>query len=334
MLRFGVTVLPDPPASRVVELLSLAERHGFDYGWTYDSHVLWQDPYPLLTMAALETSTLKLGLNVTNPGTREPTVTASAFATLQAISGGRMVLGIGRGDSARRTIGQKPVPVAEFERATAMIKELVNGGRVRWNDVEVQLEWAKGQPTVPVYVAGYGPRVLGVAGRHADGIIIQLADPEIIEWIVGQVRAAAEEAGRDPSEIEVMACAPAHVSDDLADAREQVRWFPAMVSNHVMDLLAKYDKSELPPSLTSYVENWQREQYDYSEHSRVGAKHGSFVSDETCDRFCILGTPGQHVEKLRRLEAAGVDQWNIYLMTSGQEQTLETYGREIIPALR
>ena len=243
MLSFGVTVLPDPPASRVVELLSLAEQNGFEYGWTYDSHILWHDPYPLLTMAALETSTLKLGLNVTNPGTREPTVTASAFATLQAISGGRMVIGIGRGDSARRTIGQKPVKVDEFERATAMIKELANGSPVRWNDYDIHLEWAQGQPKIPVYIAGYGPRVLAVAGRIADGVIIQLADPEIIEWIVGQVRTAAEEAGRDPAEIKVIACAPAHVSDDMADACEQVRWFPAMVSNHVFDLLAKHDKA-------------------------------------------------------------------------------------------
>ena len=89
VLSFGVTVLPDPPASRLVELLQLAERHGFQYGWTYDSHVLWQEPYPLLTMAGLATSSLHLGLNVTNPGTREPTVTASAFATLQDITGGR-----------------------------------------------------------------------------------------------------------------------------------------------------------------------------------------------------------------------------------------------------
>ena len=148
------------------------------------------------------------------------------------------------------------------------------------------------------------------------------------------MRAAAEEAGRDPAEIKVMACAPAHVSDDMADACEQVRWFPAMVSNHVFDLLAKHDKATLPAALTDYVERMQREQYDYSEHSRVGAEHGQQVSDETCERFCVLGTPEQHVEKLRRLEAAGVDQWNIYLMTSGQEETLEAYGREIIPELR
>ncbi len=334
MLTFGVTVLPDPPASRFVELLRLAEEQGFQYGWTYDSHILWQEPYPLLTMAVLRTRSLKLGLNVTNPGTREPTVTASAFATLQDISGGRMVLGIGRGDSARRVIGLKPVSVGELERAVVMVKELMNGGRVRWNDTDIELAWAKGLPRIPVYVAGYGPKVLAVAGRHADGVIIQLADPEIIEWIVAQVRQAAGEAGRDPDEIEVMACAPAHVSSDLADARERVRWFPAMVSNHVFDLLARYDKSQLPSALTEYVERWRREQYDYAEHSRVGARHGQFVSDETCDRFCVLGTPEQHVEKLRRLEAVGVDQWNIYLMTGREEETLEAYGREIIPTLR
>ena len=331
MLSFGVTVLPDPPPGRFVELLQLAEKNGFEYGWTYDSHVLWQEPYPLLTMAALATSTIKLGLNVTNPGTREPTVTASAFATLQDISGGRMVIGIGRGDSARRTIGLQPVKVGEFERAVAAIRDLVHGRVVHWNDVDIELAWASELAPVPLYVAGYGPKVLAIAGRHADGVIIQLADPDIVEWIVGRVRAAAVEAGRDPSELKVICCAPAHISDDLADACEQVRWFPAMVSNHVFDLLSRYDKSALPAHLTDYVERMQREQYDYSEHSRVGAHHGEQVSDETCERFCVLGTVDQHVEKLERLRAAGADQWNIYLMTQGQEATLETYGSEIIP---
>jgi probable F420-dependent oxidoreductase len=335
MLSFGVTVLPDPPASRLVELLQLAERNGFDYGWTYDSHVLWQEPYPLLTLAAQATSKLHLGLNVTNPGTREPTVTASAFATLQDISGGRMIMGIGRGDSARRTIGLQPVKVADFERQVTVIRDLMHGRKVGWNDTEIELTWVHGLdgplPPVPVYVAGYGPKVLAIAGRVADGVVIQLADPEIVEWIVGQVRRAAEEADRDPAELKVMCCAPAHVSDDIAAACEQVRWFPALVSNHVFDLLSKYDKSALPASLTDYVERMKRENYDYSEHSRVGAEHGQQVSDETCERFCILGTPERHVEKLLRLQAAGVDQWNIYLMTEGQEETLAAYGAEIIP---
>jgi probable F420-dependent oxidoreductase len=286
-------------------------------------------------MAAQATSTLHLGLNVTNPGTREPTVTASAFATLQDISGGRMIMGIGRGDSARRTIGLQPVKVGEFERSVTAIRALMRGEQVEWNDTEIELTWLQGlagePPPVPVYVAGYGPKVLAIAGRCADGVIIQLADPEIVEWIVGQVRRAAEEAGRDPAELKVMACAPAHVSEDVAASCEQVRWFPAMVSNHVFDLLSKYDKSQLPASLTDYVERMTREKYDYAEHSRVGASHGEQVTDETCERFCVLGTAEQHVDKLRRLQAAGVDQWNIYLMTEGQEETLAAYGSEVIP---
>ena len=132
--------------------------------------------------------------------------------------------------------------------------------------------------------------------------------------------------------MKVVACAPAHVSDDLDEAREQVRWFPAMVSNHVMDLLGRYDPSELPESLTSYVAQWQRERYDYAEHSRVGAKHGEFVSDETCDRFCVLGTPEQATAKLKELASVGVDQFNIYLMTEGQEEVLGAYGKDVIPA--
>ncbi len=330
MLSFGVTVLPDPPYSRFLELLQLAEEQGFDYGWTYDSHILWQEAYPLLTLAAVNTRKLKLGHCVTNPGIREPTVTASAYATLQDISDGRMVMGIGRGDSSRRVVGLQPVKVAEFEQALVMIKDLMNGRPVEWNGKELELKWAKGRPEIPMYVAGYGPRALGVAGRVGDGVVIQLADPDIIQWIMATARKAAEEAGRDPDALRPIVCAPAYVGEDLASGRDQVRWFPAMVSNHVMDLIERYgEDSEIPKALTDYVK--VRKFYDYKEHSRVGAKHGDFVSDEICDRFCVLGTPDDHVAKLKQLEEIGVAHWNIYLMTHDQERTLETYGKEIIP---
>ena len=331
-LSFGVTVLPDPPNQRFVELLVLAESHGFEYGWTYDSHVLWQESFPLLTLAADATSTMKLGHCVTNPGTREPTVLASGYATLHDISDGRMVMGIGRGDSARRYIGQQPVKVAEFERRLAMIKDFMNGRTVDWNEKELQLKWVRPElPEIPLWVAGYGPKALAVAGRVGDGVIIQLADPDIITWIMDTARASAEEAGRDPSELQCIVCAPSHISDDIADAREQVRWFPAMVSNHVKDLIERYgvDGSVVPKALTDYVQ--ARKFYDYDEHSRVGAKHGEFVTDEICDRFCVLGTAEQATTKLKELEAIGVDQFNIYLMTQGQEDVLAAYGKDVIP---
>src|SRR5919107_3742242 len=330
-LSFGVTVLPDPPYQRMIELFQLAELLGFDYAWTYDSHVLWQESTPILALAAQATERIKLGHMVTNPGTREPTVLASAYATLHDISDGRMVMAIGRGDSARRYIGQQPVPVRRFEKALKMIKPFMNGETVHWNDKDMQLAWVREElPPIEMYVAGYGPKALAVAGRIGDGVVIQLADPDIIQWIMGTARAAAEEAGRDPDKLKCIVSAPSHISGDIADAREQTRWFPAMVSNHVMDLIERYgEDSEIPKDLTDFVK--ARKFYDYNEHSRVGAKHGEFVTDEIVDRFCVLGNVEQATAKLKELESVGVDQFNIYLMTKGQEETLKAYGEQIIP---
>jgi probable F420-dependent oxidoreductase len=331
MLSFGVTVLPDPPYQRMIELMHFAEGQGFEYGWTYDSHILWEESYATLPLAADRTEKLHLGHFVTNPGIRDPTVVASWYATMQDISNGRMAMGIGRGDSSRRVVGLQPVKVAEFEERCRMIKDLMNGRPVTWNEKELKLEWVRSElPEIPMWIAGYGPKALAVAGRVADGVIIQLADPQIIQWIMDTARKAAEEAGRDPSELKCIVGAPSHITDDLADAREQVRWFPAMVSNHVMDLIERYGfDGEIPATLTDYVK--AREFYDYKDHSRVGAKHGEFVTDEICDRFCVLGNAEQATQKLGELEAVGVDQFNIYLMTHSQEETLEAYGKEIIP---
>jgi probable F420-dependent oxidoreductase len=332
VLEFGVTVLPDPPYQRLIELTKLAEAQGFQYGWTYDSHVLWQESMPVMALLADQTSTIKLGHRVTNPAIRDPTVLASAYATLQDISNGRMIMGVGRGDSSVRYVGRKPMKVADFEEALKMVKPFMNGKEVTWNDKELQLKWVRPElPEIEMHVAGYGPKALAVAGRQGDGVIIQLADPDIIQWIMETARRAAAEAGRDPAALKCIVSAPSHISDDLADAREQVRWFPAMVSNHVQDLIDRYgtDGSVVPQVLTDYVQ--ARKFYDYNEHSRVGAKHGEFVTDEICDRFCVLGTAEQAISKLRELEAIGVDQFNIYLMTHGQEETLEAYGRDILP---
>ena len=184
-----------------------------------------------------------------------------------------------------------------------------------------------------MHVAGYGPKALAVAGRQGDGVIIQLADPDIIQWIMATARRAAEEAGRDPASLKCSGSAPSHVTDDLADARDQVRWFPAMVSNHVQDLIDRYgaDGTTIPKALTEYV--LARKFYAYNEHSRVGAKHGEFVTDEIADRFTVIGNADRCKQKLRKLEEIGVDQFNIYLMTHGQEETLKAYGDDIIPEL-
>jgi len=329
-MKFGITLKPDISVERIVALTRQAETSGFEYGWIFDSHVLWKDPYPLLALMANATRSLRLGPCVTNPAVRDLTVTASLFATLNLISGGRMELGIGRGDSSRRVLGKKPVTPAELEQAVRTLRELTAGKEVQHDGQRARLTWATGSP--PVWIAGYGPKVLSLAGRIADGVILQFADPDLIEWCLGFVRQGAKEAGRDPQAVEVMAAAPVWVSDDLALARQRVRWFPALVSNHVVDLISRYKPEDLPPALTSYVQD--RAGYDYQHHAEVGSDNARFVSDEVVDRFCLVGPVEAHRQKLKKLAKVGVNQFNIYLMCGDEELTLESYKRDVLPGFR
>ncbi len=328
-MDFGFTLKPDHTIERTIALTRLAEGAGFTHGWLFDSHVLWKEVYPLLTLMAVNTTRMRLGTCVTNPATREPTVTASALATLDEISGGRMDLGIGRGDSARRVLGKPPTTMATLEEAIELIRDLVEGRAREYEGTELRLPWS-GSWRLPVWVAGYGPMALSMTGRIADGLILQLADPDLIGWMAGQMRDAAVAAGRDPASIRVQAAAPAHVGP-RDEVRDRVRWFPALVSNHVVDLVNKYPREQLPESLTGYIRD--RTGYDYLHHAEVGSSNAGFVTDEVVDRFCVTGTVEEHIERLRALEASGVDQFNIYLMNGDEEAQLEAYGRDIVPIL-
>src|SRR4029079_2577152 len=275
-MDFGFTLKPENTIERTIALARQAEDAGFAYGWLFDSHVLWRGPYPLLTLVAGATARLRLGTCVTNPGTREPSVTASSLATLDELSDGRMDLGIGRGDSARRVLGKPPTTMASLEEAIRVIRALVAGETIAYEGTDLHFPWTRGW-TLPVWVAGYGPMALAMTGRVADGLILQLADPDLIRWFVAQVREAATAAGRDPSSIRIQAAAPAHVGD-LEQCRERTRWFPALVSNHVVDLVNKYPREQLPESLAGYIQD--RSGYDYHHHAEVGSSNAAFVGDE------------------------------------------------------
>jgi probable F420-dependent oxidoreductase len=327
-MEFGITIKPDITIDRIVSLTRQAESAGFTYGWIFDSHVIWMEPFPLLTLMAANTKKMRLGPCVTNPAVRDVTVASSLFATLNVASHGRMVIGIGRGDSSRRVIGKKPTTLENLEDFVKTFRELNAGRSIDHEGVSTKFPWANaGVP--PVWVAGYGPKALRTAGRIGDGVILQFADPDLISWCLGFVREGAKEAGRDPAKIEVMAAAPVWASDDLKTARDRVRWFPALVSNHVLDLISKYKPEDLPPSLTSFVQN--RGKYDYLHHCEVGSDNADFVSDEVIDRFCLVGPIEQHRKKLDALCNAGVTQFNIYLMCGDEEKTLDVYGREVLP---
>ncbi|WP_262705405.1 MULTISPECIES: TIGR03842 family LLM class F420-dependent oxidoreductase [Streptomyces] len=331
-MDFGLVLQTDPPASAVVELMRRAERNGFGYGWTFDSAVLWQEPFVIYSQILARTERLIVGPMVTNPGTRTWEVTASTFATLNEMYGNRTVCGIGRGDSALRVAGRRPNTLARLEDAIDAIRDLAEGREAVVDGSPMRIPWIE-DSRLPVWMAAYGPKALALAGRKADGFILQLADPFLTEWMVKAVRSAAAGAGRDPDAVTICVAAPAYVGDDLEHAREQCRWFGGMVGNHVADLVSRYGEHSgaVPESLTAYIK--ERQGYDYAHHGRAGNPDTAFVPDEIVDRFCLLGPAEAHIEKLERLRELGVGQFAVYAMHDAKERTLDAYGERVIPAL-
>ena len=329
-MEFGALFLGDPPVSRVVDLAKKAEDLGFDYVWLADSQVLWQEAWVTFALIAEATERIKIGPCVTNPATRDWSVTASMLATLNEVSGGRMVCGIGRGDSAVRTVGMGPSSVSELEQSIKAIKTLCEGGTVTLNEKQVKFPWLDhGQ--MEMWGAGYGPRVLDVVGQTCDGFILQLADPDILEWILGLVEVGTSNAGKSLDDIRVMISGPAYITEgsDRSHAREQLKWFAGSVANHVADLIAAHGEDQFPSTLVDFMRG--RPVYDYDYHGKVGNPATQYVPDEINDRFGVIGTPDEHIEKIRELESRGADAFTIYFIHDNIEGTMEAYGEKVIP---
>jgi probable F420-dependent oxidoreductase len=336
-MDIGIVLQTDPPASRVVDLAKRAEAYGFTYVWTFDSHILWQEPYVIYSQILAETRKVIVGPMVTNPATRDWTVTASVFATLNDMYGNRTVCGIGRGDSAVRVTNGKPTTLATMRESIEVIRALGNGGEIEYNGSTIRFPWGASS-RLPIWVAAYGPKALALTGQVGDGFILQLADTAIAKWTIDAVRSAASDAGRNPDDVKICVAAPAYVTDgsaeQLAHGRDQCRWFGGMVGNHVADIVNRYGDSGaagVPQALTDYIRG--REGYDYNEHGKAGNSHTSFVPDEIVDRFCIIGPVEAHLARMEELRALGVDQFSVYLQHDDKDRTLATYGEKIIPAV-
>jgi probable F420-dependent oxidoreductase len=268
---------------------------------------------------------------VTNPGTRDPSVLAALFATLNEAHGQRTICAMGRGDSALRVIGRKPETLASVARGMRVVKDLAEGRETELNGVTVKMPWVTTGGRLPMWMAAYGPRALRLVGEQADGFVLQCADPDIARWTIAEVRAAARAAGRDPADITICVAAPAYLGGaaDLGHQRDQCRWFGGMVGNHVADLVARYgENGPVPKALTDYIRG--RDGYDYSHHGRAGNRSADFVPDEIVDRFCLLGPAPAHRERLAELAELGVDQFALYLMHDRIDETMEAYGKEVV----
>jgi len=334
---------PDAPA-----MAKFAESYGFKTIFLIDSHIGWREVYPYLTLCARETSRIGVGTLVTNPITRHPTVTASAFATLQEISGGRMVLGIAKGDSSVRLLGERQATMAEFRRGARFIHQLANGqaieyqpkhpGHEKWlaqsggKTQKIHFDWYKPPKHLPMYIGGYGPKTLRFTGEAADAVVIQAPDVEIMRWSLGHVRDGAQAVGRDPREISVVVAGPAVVSSDIKRTRDALKWFVQAVWNHSAHLLELYDRSSLPSNLVAGVP--PDFVSDYREHVREGAEELRQVPDTAVDALTVFGSAERCVARFHELAAAGAREFIVYALALPRmqiERELRDLAEQVIP---
>ncbi|MDB1124115.1 TIGR03842 family LLM class F420-dependent oxidoreductase [Vibrio algarum] len=330
-MEFGITFKGFVSPNRARNLVRQAEEAGFSYCWFYDSHILWRESFVAMAMCMEHTTKMRFGPCVTNPNIRDWSLAASLYGSLALQSDGRIDIGLGRGDSSMRVMGKKPAPLARVAEFTHKVKAMVKGDEVTYGECEnpVKLPWAVGYD-LPVWIAAYGPKALATAGEHGDGLILQIAEPKLVKWFADQALSAGEKAGKDMTGFKIQAAAPAYFGT-MEECLEKTRWFPAMVGNHVADIVEKYgtDSGLVPSSLTDYIE--QRKGYDYSKHGQSDNPYLDFISDEIIESFSVLGSPDDHISKIKQLEEAGVTQFNIYLDNGDEENIIAKYGEFVIP---
>jgi alkanesulfonate monooxygenase SsuD/methylene tetrahydromethanopterin reductase-like flavin-dependent oxidoreductase (luciferase family) len=320
-----------------IESVKAAEAAGYDRAWVFDSQMLWKDVYVYLSHALAATEKIALGTGVTNPFTRHFTVTASAHATLNQIYPGRVLFGIGRGDSARRTIGMNPFQTGKFMDVVRNIQTLMAGGSVSIVDhagktgPETRIVWAQEQITT--MMSATGPKNLRLAGALADIVQLQVGThPDSIRWALRYVKEGAEEAERDPATIEIGVFTAMFVSDDQEAAWEFCRFSPNIAANQLEETVKFNPDVRLPAPLERLV-NTPRAPYDYwGGHCESDAAH-MVLPGEVVDDFSIAGSTDRCLAKIHQLAAVGVNEIAPGVL-NGEFGQIETVGAEIIPAMQ
>jgi alkanesulfonate monooxygenase SsuD/methylene tetrahydromethanopterin reductase-like flavin-dependent oxidoreductase (luciferase family) len=321
---------------KFVESVRAAEAAGYDRAWVFDSQMLWKDVYVYLSHALAATEKIALGTGVTNPFTRHFTVTASAHATLNQIYPGRVLFGIGRGDSARRTIGMNPFQTGKFMEVVRNIQTLMAGGPVSIVDhagktgPETRIVWA--QERIPTMMSATGPKNLRLAGALADIVQLQVGThPDAIRWALRYVKEGAEEAERDPAAIEIGVFTAMFVSDDQEAAWEFCRFSPNIAANQLEETVKFNPDVRLPTPLERLV-NTPRAPYDYwGGHCESDAAH-MVLPGEVVDDFSIAGSTDKCLAKIRQLAEVGVEEIAPGVL-NGEFEQIETVGAEIIPEM-
>lgn len=299
----GLGLFPTEPVDKMREYTLLADSLGYDNVWYGDSQNLWREVSVTIGACSVGTKHVVLGAGVTNAVTRHRSVVASTWATLAEMTCGRAALGIGIGDSSLRTMGRKPLKLAELEEAIAELRTLFAGRSVHEQATgsEFQLSYLRGGVNVPIYIGASAPRILGLSGRIADGVIALVGTtPRFIHAALGTIEAGAKTVGRTLKDLHIVLWTPTAIDRDSTRARDLVR---AHVSRAVIRPLP----AEIDPNLQKAVDHI-RENYDYQRHMDTRAGHADLVPDELVDQFALAGTPEECRERLTQLTALGVDQ--------------------------
>lgn len=319
--EFGVGLFPTEPLQKMIQLAKVSEESGFSHIWVGDSHLIWREAYVNMTAMMLNTTQVKFGTGVTNPLTRHPSVVGSAYATLEEYAPGRMIVGIGLGDSSVETMGMKPAKLSYFEKTVQQMRDLLDGK-------EVQLETGKihvlhpCKRKVPIYIAASGPKMLELSGRIADGIIILVgvAD-EYIAHAREKIAAGAKAAGRNLDDISLVLWVPCAVSE-TASAKDAVKAHVARVVAHPLPYV-------LDPNEQKILEEI-RKTYDYYHHMDQQANHAEVIPDWLVDKFAIAGTVAECRAQIERIKKTGIQQIAIipYSPPGGsREETLRGFAR-------
>ena len=325
---FQIGVIPNAPLSEFVDWVGLADELGFEGAWVADSQSVFRDAYMALTLFAQRTKSMKLATGVTNPITRHPAVIAGSFATLDEISGGRAILGIGVGESAVETIGVKAAKLKRLEEITRVLRALLAGETVNFDGKDIRTSWPPRK--VPIYFACSGPKSLQLAGRVADGVLFQVgADPALVRWAIRNVEIGTQAAGRSLADIKIyqrLACA---VADDRERVREEVKGYASVAAGTIYRTLPRDD---IPDDLWEELKHF-KEQYDYYEHASRDAKHTELITDRILDGVAVAGTPEEVVPRLKELVAAGVQGFVTPVTTKEPAAMITTMAERVIPSV-
>ncbi|MBV9919024.1 MAG: LLM class flavin-dependent oxidoreductase [Solirubrobacterales bacterium] len=331
-MKIGAQFLPEENHT-FLSSVRTADEVGYARAWLVDGQMLWHEVYVYMTQGLAATKDIVFGTAVTNTLTRHFSVTASAVATLAELYPGRVLLGLGRGDNAVRTLGLKPVPTGELAQTVPLIRALLKGEEV---DIpggrRARIRWAEGGREVPIMMAATGPKNIRLAGALADIVMLYVGThPESVKWGIEHVRAGATQAGRHPDSVEIALLTAMYVSDDQEEAWQECRWAPAACANHIAYAMKWNPDHGMPETMTRLARS--RDAYDYyAGHLDSKADHTAYLTGDLVDDFVLAGPTDKCLERIRQLERLGVAEISTAYV-NGKFDQMKRVGREIIPAV-